>query len=86
MKIHGKILSRYKKYLLRKRGAKIGNNTYISHHCFIDTKGQLEIADNVFIGVNSVVMMNTQIGDNATIGASSVVTKEVKPNTTYINR
>ena len=35
--------------------------------------GMTEIADNVFIGVNSIIMMGTRIGNNSIIGAGSVV-------------
>jgi len=39
--------------------------------------GNVIIGNNVFIGVNSVVMPNVTIGDNAVIGALSLVTKDV---------
>ena len=35
--------------------------------------GKVEIGDNVFIGVGSVILMNTTIGNNVIIGAGSVV-------------
>lgn len=40
---------------------------------FVDTK----IGDNVFIGVNSIIMPGVAIGNNIIIGAGSVVTKDV---------
>lgn len=39
--------------------------------------GDVVIGNNVFIGVNSVVLPNVTIGDNAVIGALSLVTKDV---------
>jgi acetyltransferase-like isoleucine patch superfamily enzyme len=35
------------------------------------------IGDNVWIGVNVVIMPGVQIGNNSIIGSSSVVTKNV---------
>jgi acetyltransferase-like isoleucine patch superfamily enzyme len=35
------------------------------------------IGDNVWLGVNSVVLKGVRIGDNAVIGANSVVTKDI---------
>lgn len=38
------------------------------------------IGDNVFIGMNSVVLMGAHIGDNVIVGAGSVVSGEVPSN------
>jgi acetyltransferase-like isoleucine patch superfamily enzyme len=38
------------------------------------------IGDNVWLGVNCVVLKGVCIGDNAVIGANSVVTKDIPPN------
>ncbi len=38
------------------------------------------IGDNVFIGVNSVILPNVHIGANSIIGAGSVVTKDIPAN------
>jgi acetyltransferase-like isoleucine patch superfamily enzyme len=40
-------------------------------------RGPVKIGDNVWFGVNCVVMGGVQIGDRTVIGANSVVTKEV---------
>ena len=72
----------------------IGDNCYITYGCVIlshdatakriypndDGSGTVIIEDNVFIGVNSVVLRNVRIGRNSIVGAGSVVTKDVPPN------
>lgn len=72
----------------------IGENCYITYGCVIlshdatakridphdDGSGTVIIEDNVFIGVNSVVLRNVRIGRNSIVGAGSVVTKDVPPN------
>ncbi|WP_084446333.1 DapH/DapD/GlmU-related protein [Desulfosarcina sp. BuS5] len=37
------------------------------------------MGNNVFIGVNSVVLPNVTICDNSIVGAGSVVTKDISP-------
>jgi acetyltransferase-like isoleucine patch superfamily enzyme len=39
------------------------------------------IGNDVWIGVNAIVMDGVTIGDGAVIGAGSVVTKDVQPST-----
>ena len=39
-----------------------------------------EIGDNVFIGMNSVILMGSRIGNNVIIGAGSVVSGEIPDN------
>ena len=39
------------------------------------------IGDNVFIGMNSIILMGTHIGDNVIVGAGSVVRGNIPPNT-----
>ncbi|MBS1565334.1 MAG: acyltransferase, partial [Bacteroidetes bacterium] len=38
---------------------------------------RISIGNNVFIGVNSIILPGVQIGDNVIIGAGSVVTKSI---------
>jgi acetyltransferase-like isoleucine patch superfamily enzyme len=47
----------------------------------VESAGQTVIGDNVFIGMNAVILMNTKIGNNVIIGAGSVVTKNIPDNT-----
>lgn len=42
--------------------------------------GKIIIHDNVFIGANSTILPNVEIGENSIIGAGSVVTKSIPPN------
>ena len=43
--------------------------------------GEINIKDNCFIGINSIIMPGIAIGPNSIIGAGSIVTKDVPPNT-----
>ena len=45
--------------------------------------GPIIIHDNCYIGYNSIVLPNIEIGPNSIVGAGSVVTKSVPPNTVY---
>ena len=69
----------------------IGRNCLITHGCYVlshdgaahvlyhndNGSGNVVIGDNVFIGVNSVILRNVTIGDNCVIGAGSVVTSDI---------
>ena len=46
----------------------------------IDVFGSIEIGNNVFIGLKTIIMPNVKIGDNVIIGAGSIVTKNVPSN------
>ena len=41
--------------------------------------GKVVIGDNVFIGMNSIILKGTTIGSNSIVGAGSVVTKSIPP-------
>jgi len=73
----------------------IGDNCTITYGCIIlshdgsaeylnpetdDGEGKVVIGNNVFIGVNAIILRNVTIGDNSVIGAGSVVTKDVPPS------
>ena len=71
----------------------IGNDCLITHGTrilshdgasrMIDPKdngeGRVTIGDNVFVGVNAVIMRNVTVGSNSVIGAGAIVTKDVPP-------
>jgi acetyltransferase-like isoleucine patch superfamily enzyme len=43
--------------------------------------GKIDIRDNSFIGVGSMILYGVTIGPNSVVGAGSVVTRDVPPNT-----
>lgn len=44
----------------------------------------VEIGDNVFVGVNSIVMPGVRIGSRVVVGAGSVVTKDIPDNSVAV--
>lgn len=48
-----------------------------------DKFGKITIGNNVFIGLNTIVLPNVTIGDNCVIGAGSIVTKSLDSNSVY---
>jgi acetyltransferase-like isoleucine patch superfamily enzyme len=46
--------------------------------------GKIKIGNNVFIGTNCIILLNTTIGDNCIIGAGSVVRGQFPPNSVII--
>lgn len=42
--------------------------------------GKVKIGNNVFLGVNTVVMPDVNIGDNVIVGATSLVNEDIPPN------
>lgn len=72
----------------------IGNNVHITSGCVLlahdgaikqmkpnaNPRGKIVIGNNVFIGVNTVVLMNVAIGENSVIGAGSIVNRDVPAN------
>ena len=47
---------------------------------YLGEAGKTIIGDNVFIGMNSIILMGTHIGDNVIIGAGSVVSGYIPNN------
>lgn len=48
-----------------------------------DNFGTIDIGNNVFIGMNSIIMKNVKIGDNVVIGAGTIVSKDCESNSVY---
>lgn len=46
--------------------------------------GKIKIGNNVFIGINSIILFNTTIGDNCIIGAGSVVRGHFPDNSVIV--
>jgi len=80
-------------YIQARNGIKIGHNFRIgpgvglisSNHDIQDydvysREKPIEIGDNVWIAMNSVIMPEIKIGDNVVIGANSVVTRDIPSN------
>ncbi|HII01032.1 TPA: hypothetical protein HA351_05050 [Methanosarcinaceae archaeon] len=47
-------------------------------------RGKVKIGNNVFVGVQSVVLPNVTIGDNVIIGAKSLVSSDIPPNSVAV--
>lgn len=45
---------------------------------------EINVGDNVFIGVNSIIMPGVSIGNNVVIGAGTVVTKDLPNDGVYV--
>lgn len=46
----------------------------------LDFFGPITIGNNVYIGINTIILPNTHIGNNVIIGAGAVVTKDIPDN------
>lgn len=46
----------------------------------LGSSGKVKIGNNVFIGVNSIILKGVTIGDNTIIGAGSVVSRDIPGN------
>lgn len=80
-------------YIQAKNGIVIGNNCRFGPNVGLisanhssddydawDTNSPIQIGNNVWIGMNSVVMPAVRIGDNVIIGANSTVTRDIPSN------
>lgn len=80
-------------YIQAKNGIKIGDNFRMgpggglisANHDINDydrwvVSRPIDIGDNVWLGMNVVVLPGVKIGDNVVIGANSVVTKDIPSN------
>lgn len=66
---------------------------FITHHgatwCFQEELkggifGKIKIGNNVFIGIDCLILLNTEIGDNSIIGAGSVVRGKFPDNSVIV--
>ncbi len=49
----------------------------------LGASGYVNIGNNVFIGMNAIILRNVRVGDNAIIGAGSVVTSDCESGYVY---
>lgn len=52
-------------------------------HPDIDLFGPITIGNNVFIGLNSILLPNIEIGSNSIVGAGSLVNKSIPPDSIW---
>ena len=65
------------------KGCKIISHSAIERRLSTFRKGRAVetiIEDNVFIGMNSIILPNVRIGRNSIVGAGSVVVKDIPPD------
>jgi len=49
----------------------------------LELAGEIVVGDNVFIGLQAIILAGVKIGSNCVIGAGSIVTKDVPDNSIY---
>lgn len=77
-------------------GIRIGNNVSISHYVKLITgshnynskhfdyeAAEIFIEDNVWIGINAIILKGVRIGEGAVIAAGAIVTKDCEPYGVY---
>lgn len=57
---------------------------YKEKHGYYDIWGSVKIGNNVYVGINSIIMPNVEIVDNVIIGAGSIVTKSILEDGVYV--
>lgn len=94
---HNTMISLGAKIDTRRGKVTIGDNCLITHGVKIlshdgatrltdpsdDGCGATRIGNNVFVGVNAVILRNVTVGDNSVIAAGAVVTRDV-PSATVV--
>lgn len=50
----------------------------------LGSNGMVTIGNNVFIGMNSIILKGVNIGNNVIIGCGSIVTKDVEDDSVYV--
>lgn len=91
---HNTMISLGAKIDVRRGNVRIGDNCHITYGVVIlshdgaarqidpqdDGEGAVDIGDNVFVGVNAVVLKGVTIGDNSVVAAGAVVSMNVPEN------
>lgn len=52
---------------------------FVSYEADVKAKGGIDVADDVWIGANAIIVSGVAIGQGAVIAAGSIVTKDVPP-------
>lgn len=69
-------------------GNHIGHDAVIEDHCFITShvviSGRVRVGAYSFLGVNSTLRNNIQIGEKNLIGAGSIIMKSTKPGSVFV--
>ena len=50
----------------------------------LEVVAPIKVGNNVFIGLNTLILPGVKIGDNCVIGAGSIVTKNIPPNSVAV--
>lgn len=50
----------------------------------LEVTARITVGNNVYIGMNSMIMPGVEIGDNVVVGAGSVVTKSLPADAVYV--
>lgn len=53
-------------------------------HSDVDIVAPIIVGNNVFIGMNSIILPGVRIGDDCVIGAGSVVTRDIPPQSVAV--
>lgn len=69
------------RFITHDGGVLVLNNMRVLQNA--DVFGKISIGNNVFIGLNSIILPGTIIEDNVVIGAGSVVRGHLKKNSVY---
>jgi acetyltransferase-like isoleucine patch superfamily enzyme len=57
-----------------------GVAVFREEHAGLNIYGKIIIGNNVFIGINTIILPNVKIGNNVVIGAGSIVNKDIPDN------
>jgi len=64
-------------------GASVIRNIEDMKNKRINTLGEINVGNNVFIGARAIILPNISIGDNVIIAAGAIVSKDIPSNTVF---
>lgn len=74
------LIASHVKFITHEAGWVFSDDTHPEKNIF----GAIKIGNNVSIGMNAIILPNTEIGDNCIIGAGSVVRGKIPANSVYV--